>query len=313
MRVHPEVARLRGHLPAQPRTDAALAQWHARGEVAAVLAALAGFEAGAPVADLPALAELFGEAEAGLALAEGLVDGLTEALAAEPLAQLPLGHSTAPGAARLNLARRGSAGLSLLALAPRAMAMPVSALFEDAASYEIILAGEGRALLHALEAGRLTSREIALAPGTRLVREGGDRARQIVAVTRPLLVLQLTREPARPQPSREIALADGSLVRTISGCKATSQQMMALAVLGALGHAAAVPSLERLARDPAAERDLRWEALRQCLALDARAGLAVLGALVGERGDMLAAPAAALHRQLRAQRPDLAPFMAEPA
>ena len=311
MHLHPDITRLREGLPAQPLTDAALARWRSHADVAAAVAALAQFDEGAALEDVPALARLFIDSGAAAVLAEALFDPLVRALKAEPLAQVSLGHASAPGVARLRLASHGRTSLTLAAYACRARAVPFTALFEDGVAHDIIVAGAGTALVHRPDGAGLTSCEVALAPGTRLLRSGVNDARQIIAVTRPLLVLQLTREAVRPLPSREIALADGQIIKTISGCKQTSQQMMALSVLGALGHAGAVPVMAGLAQDQAVERDLRWEALRQCLAMDARAGLAVLDALAGDRADPLSAPAAALQRQLRERRPDLAPFMAE--
>ncbi len=311
MHMHPDITQLREGLPAQPLTDAALARWRSRADVAAAVAALVQFDAGAALEDVPALARLFTDSSAAADWAGGLIGPLAQALVAEPLAQVPLGHASTPGLARLRLASHGRAGLTLVAYARRKRAVPVSALFEDGMAHDIVVAGAGTALVHQHDATRLTSREVALTPGVRLTRSGVHDTRQIIAVKRPLLVLQLTCEAARPSPSREIALADGRLIKTISGCKQASQQMMALAVLGALGHAAAGPVMARLARDQATERDLRWEALRQCLAMDARAGLGLLDALAGDQADTLSAPAAALQRQLRERRPDLAPFMAE--
>jgi hypothetical protein len=313
MHMHPDITRLREGLPAQPLTDAALARWRSRADVAAAVAALARFDAGAALENVPALARLFTDRGAAADWAGGLIAPLAQTLAAEPLAQVPLGHANAPGVARLRLASHGRAGLTLVAYARRGRAVPVSALFEDGAAHDIIIAGAGTALVHRHDGARLTSREVALAPGARLKRSGVNDARQIIAVTGPLVMLQLSREAARPLPSREIAVADGQIIKTISGCKQASQQMMALAVLGALGHAGAVPVMAGLARDQTAERDLRWEALRQCLAMDARAGLGVLDALADDQDDTLSAPAAALQQQLRERHPDLAPFVAEPA
>ncbi len=314
MRIHPDIARLReGALPPQPRTDRALAGWRARTEVAAALAELPRFAEGGALARLPALARLLQDGAVASAFTAALTGPLMAALAAEPLAQLQLGHSGRPGLARLRLAGHGRAALTLTAFALRARAMPQAAVFEDGTAHEIVVAGEGAALVHQLAGTRPISCEVTLAPGTRLKREGADEARQIIAVTRPLLVLQLTREPAAPAPSREIALADGRVIQTICGCKATSQAMMALGVLGALRHPGAVPAMAALARETAAARDLRWEALRQCLALDARAGLALLAELASDPDDALAAPAAALQARLCADRPELAGLIAEPA
>ncbi|RNJ61927.1 MAG: hypothetical protein EDM03_10475 [Porphyrobacter sp. IPPAS B-1204] len=313
MHIHADMARLREGLPAQPLTDAALAQWGTRPDVAGAIAGLGRFAQGAALEDLPALHRLLSDADAASALVGGLVNTLIPAMQAEPLAQVPLGHATAPGAARLRLASHGRAVLTLVAHAPADKAEPASALFEDGLAHEIVVAGEGSALVHRLGEGGLTSRTIALAPGTRLQRGGVEDARQIITVSRPLLMLQLTREAARPRPAREIALANGRLIKTISGCKQTSQQMMALCVLGALRHAGALSAMAGLGCDQAAERDLRWEALRQTLAMDTRSGLELLARLAAGRDDPLQSAAEALQRQLAAACPDLAPFLPQPA
>jgi hypothetical protein len=313
MHIHPDLARLRRGLPAQPLTDAALAQWRARPDAAGVMAAMVSFSEGAALEDVPALHRLLTDAGAAAALAGGLVDALMPAMQAEPLAQAALGHACAPAAARLRLASHARAGLSLVAHSCRARALPVSALFEDGAAHEIVLAGAGEALVHRLGEEGLATRRLVLAPGTRLRRGGTQDARQIIAVTRPLMVLQLNIEAAQPRPSCEIALADGRLVKTISGCKQASQRMMALGVLGALGHAPALPAMAALACDQRAGRDLRWEALRQSLAMDTRSGLELLARLAEDRDDPLQPDAAALQSRLAAAFPDLAPFLPQPA
>lgn len=316
MHVHPDLARLRQSLPAPILADAALAQWRARPDAAAAIAGLAGFAGGAALEDVPALHHLLTHAAAAAALAGGLVEALMPAMRAEPLAQLALGHACSPAVARLALAGQGRAALTLVAHARRDAAMPVSALFEDGVAHEIVLAGAGEALVHRLDGAGLTTRRIALAPGTQLYRGGTRDTRQIIAVSQPLLLLQLTREAAQPCPSREIALADGKLIKTISGSKQASQQMMALCVIGALGHAAALPVMATLARNQGGERDLRWEALRQSLAMDTRSGLELLaalaGGLAGDGDDPLQPEAAALQTRLAAACPDLAPLLAQP-
>lgn len=313
MRVDPAIAVLRSALAPQPCTDAALAVWRGSAQGAAVSEGLARWDSGAALADLPALAQLVGDHAAAHAFAASLITPLLASLQAEPLAQLPLGHACAPGMARLRLASRGRTALSLLAVARREWAMPVSALFEDGEVHEIVLAGAGEALMHRLVGGQLASEPIALAPGTRLVRNSPDAARQIIGVARPLLLLQCAREPEAPTPSREIALDDGRLLKTISACKRTSQQIMALAVLGALEHRPALADMARLARDGSAPRDLRWEALRHALALDAGEGLAVLAAVAGDPADALSGAATALQDQLLASRPELIALIKEPA
>ena len=53
MQVHPDVARLRGDGAPQPGCDAALSAWHGSPGGAGVLTALARYDAGAPLGDLP--------------------------------------------------------------------------------------------------------------------------------------------------------------------------------------------------------------------------------------------------------------------
>lgn len=313
MQFHSDLARLRRAPLPQPRTDHALAEWRASPEVARLIGALTAFAQGAALADCPDLAPLLHDHARAQALVSGLVAPLVEALRAEPLAQLPLGHSSAPGVARLQLACHGGAALSLAAYAPRPRETPQAAVFDDAQAHEIVVAGTGSALVHRLDASGLASAGTMLAPGTRLVCEGADTARQIITVSRPLSVLQLIRVPQRPRPSRAIALIDGRVLKTVSGCNRTSQQIMALGVLGALRHQGAAAAMVPVAADRAADRDLRWEALRQCLSLDAARGLAVLGRVAHDPADPLAAPAAALRDQLVAARPDLAALMGEVA
>jgi hypothetical protein len=306
MIVHSAIAGLRSRPAPQPCLDAALVQWRAAPATRAMRDGLAAYGAGAVLDAVPVLARLLRDHAAALALSDDFITPVITALRAEPLAQLPLGHSAAPGIARIRLAESGRASLALAAYARRDYRPPASVLFEDGEAHEIVLAGEGQALSHRIGAGGLESTSIACTPGTRFTRGGTQEARQFVAVTRPLLVLQLLREAAAPAPSREVLLPDGALLQTISGSKQASQQMMALGVLGALGHRRALEPMARLARDTGAERDLRWEALRQVLGLDTARGLALLAELAARDDDALAAPAAQLQRSLFAAQPELA-------
>ncbi len=306
MIVHPAIAGLRSRPAPQPCVTAALARWHGLPEVQAMIAGLTTFGAGAGLESVPALARLVGDHAAAAGLAHDFIAPVIAALTAEPLAQLPLGHSAAPGTARIRLATSGRASLTLAAYALARHRQPASVLFEDGEVHEIVIAGAGQALCHRRTGQGVESRPVACVPGTRLTRGGAAEARQFVAVTRPLLVLQLVREAASPAASCEVSLPDGALLQTISGSKQASQTMMALGVLGALGHRHALAPMERLALDPQAERDLRWEALRQVLGLDAGRGLALLARLAAREDDALASPAAQLQRSLLAAHPALA-------
>lgn len=306
MIVRPAIAGLRSRPAPQPCVDAALARWQERPQVRRVMAALGDYGAGAALGALPGLARLLSSPARARALAGDLIAPLAAALRAEPLAQLPLGHSAAPGVARIRLGQSGRASLNLAVFARREAWQPVSVLFEDGEAHELVLAGAGQGRACRQAAQGLVCTDIACTPGTRITRRGPREARQILAVTQPLLVLQLLREAACPQPAREVAIADGALLKMISACKRTSQRMMALGVLGALEHRPALAVMARLALDGAAERDLRWEALRQVLALDSAQGLALLAELAARAQDALGPPAASLRRDLIAAHPDLA-------
>lgn len=311
MHVHPAIAVLRSDRAPQHRVDKALAHWRTSPAVAAALDALAAYGAGAPLADQPALARLVQSPTAARDFSDDFTMPLIAALRAEPLAQLPLGYSAAPGLARIRLAESGRATLRLTVFAPTPASSASSALFEDCEAHEIVLAGAGQAALYQRTPQGLVPEEIQCRPGTRITRKGAADSRRIIAVTRPLLVLQLTREAAHPEPSREYSLPGGAVVKSISACKRTSQQMMALGVLGALAHRPALGALERLALDKAAVRDLRWEALRQLLGLDTGRGVALLARLAARPDDSLHDPATKLHCDLVAAHPELA--VLEPA
>lgn len=306
MLVDPAIERLRSEGAPQPQVDAVLAAWRALPEVGKVAHALAASGAGGVLAADGALARLMASRDAAMALVAAFIDPLAVALRAEPLAQPPIGFSATPGLARIRLIECGRAGLSLAVFAPRVRIQPGSVLFEDGEAHELVLQGEGEAACYRLVDGGLMQTPLACAPGTRITRGGTHEARQILGVTRPLLLLQLTREAANPSPSREVALPSGQLLGTISGSKRASQQMMALGVLGALGHRAGVGAMETLALDRKAGRDLRWEALRQALGLDARAGMALLAELAERNDDPIGPPAARLRAGLIAAQPHLA-------
>ena len=311
MQVHPAIAMLRSKGAPQPRTDAALSAWRVRPDVAPVMEELAAYGAGAPLSGLSRLSECIGAEARARGFAASFLVPLMAAQRAEPLAQPRLGCSAAPGIDRVRLGESGRAALTLAVFGRRSSVVPRSVLFEDCEAFEIVLAGRGQAIRYRQGKGTMEHTALDCVPGTRIIRTGIGDARQIIAVTRPLLVLQLTREAADPQPSREHALADGGLIKTISACKRHSQRLMALGVLGALAYRPALDAMEQLALDGAEQRDLRWEALRQLIGLDPARGCAVLTRLAEQPYDSLCEAAAKLHRQLLAAYPALAAL--EPA
>lgn len=307
MRAHPDIAMLRSYPKAQHRPVPPSSDWRALPQAGPLVAALDAYGQGAELRGVPPLAAVLSDLRAAQALVEAVVVHALAALERAPLDLLPFAHSLQPGLARVRIAEAGRATLTLIVYERRNPGpRPVSVLFEDGEAHDMVVAGQGAALLHQLGAAGIVTREIALTPGSRMAIEGAGQSRQIHAAETSLLVLRLSRMPANPEPSREFSLPDGQLIRASSGCKRTSQSMVALAVLGALSHRPAAAPMERLALNPDKPRHLRWEALRQLLAMDARAGTVLLERLANERGGVLAGPAAALWRNLVAAHPELA-------
>jgi len=120
-----------------------------------------------------------------------------------------------------------------------------------------------------------------------------------------LVSLRLHRIASMPAPTREYALSSGALLRQSAGEIRASRQEAMLAVLGRMRRADAVPVMAAIAREPG-DASLRWQALRECLALDTAAGFSALGDLACAPTDPLAAPAATLRTQLLAAHPELA-------
>ena len=294
---------------------AAFAAWHARADVAALSRELAEYSASGELAAHPALRGLM----RGLATAQGFVAATTAhfsaALATEPLGEIPFRHGSGQGFWRLQLLQAGGATLSLGVCDPDpSPGQPETARFADCARDEIVLAGSARGWLHrrSRATGAIRTRALQLQAGARIRARPGCTARRMGAVAAPLLLLQLTRVTPAPGPICEYRLADGAKLREASGDKRASEQVMALAVLGAMQCSAARGPMAAFASDRARDRDARWEAARQLLALDSARGFALLCGLAQDPGDPLAAPARDLRDALARAHPALLHALAEP-
>lgn len=305
MRVDPAIAALRQDRGRQRGVQAAMAAacraWQTEPEVADVLADMATFGDGAHLADCPALAAVFAGAERAHALVTTLSRRLCAALASEPLGHPPLRHGFDGSSATLLLARAGRAQLVLQAIEPGERHF-ASACYSDAERHELVLAGTARARV--VRRRCFTVHPLALAPGVRLALDVSREALQVLAVEQRLVSLRLHRFAAAPGPSREYSLADGVLLHQSAGSRATSRSEIALALLGRMGRAEAAPAMAAIARAPG-DRSLRWQALRECLALDSAEGFAALSAVANSAADPLARPAAALRAQLVEAYPEL--------
>lgn len=316
MRIDPAIAELRRDPAPQQRAQAALERardgWRVSPPIAALLAELRDYGAGAKFAACPVLARALGD----FAFARDLVGRLMTALAAgvraHPLGHVPLRHQYAQGLAVLQLAQAEGATLSLLCYEARAGAVGLAetVCFAGGERHEVCLAGAAEARFFELLREEPQRAELAcearrIAPGDRHAFSGPRRTKIVDRPLGRMVMLRAARGDPAPAPAREYRIADGALVHCASGDRAESRDEMAAAVLGAMGRADAAPVLADIVRGPASAH-LRWQALRQALALDTAIGVAVLTQVARDTADDLAPPAGALRASLLERHPALA-------
>jgi hypothetical protein len=311
MRVDPAIAVLRRARAPQLHVQAAMYAvrdaWRRGARVAPVLEAFEAYGAGAPLTGCQALAELFSEGEAAERLIAGLCAALSGALAGEPFGQVPFRHAFDGSLSTLLLARSGTARLSLLAQEPGSYES-ASVLFSDAERHETVIAGKAAGRLTArLPDGALEHQRLALAAGARTALDLSQRALLVETVERRLVRLRLDRAAPSTGPVREYALADGRLLRQSSGDVRQSRQEMMLSLLGRMNRTEAAPLIAAIAGEDGPDA-LRWQALREALALDTASGFAALGRIARSPLDPLAAPAGVLRAQLVEAHPELLTF-----
>lgn len=318
MIVRPELKALRSNdAPqrlTQARLGAALNRWRSGPAVATATDELARFGSGIPLDDLPLLASLFSPRE-GTAphFVQELMSVFLSEMAADPLAQIPLRASSDDLRTSIQLIRSGATALTLQAIDGTRLARrpaPVSASFSASETWEYVLAGTAeadRVILTPQGANRAAIRREALllAPGHILHRFGTREVLQYREMPGWLVTLKLQRRDGSAQVAREHLLESGELVHQSAGSPRDSRLELTAALLARMGRTDAAPLLSAMAEEQAAP-SLRWQVLRECLGLDAGTGFAALCRIAGDPGDALAAPAAALRRQLLNAHPALA-------
>jgi len=310
MLIGPAIAEMRRDRRLQRRAQAEMIAagdaWRRQPAVSAVLPDLARYGAGAPLADCPALARTFEDGDDAVALALSVTHLFAAELARNRFGQLPFRHGFDGEVSTLLLARSGRAQLILHAREPGAWEY-ATAGFSHAERHDAILAGEGEGALirRDPDSGGLGARCVALKGGVRRSFDLACEALQVSRVSRRLVSLRLHRFAAAPEPSPEYRLDDGVLVHQSAGEIRASRQEMMLALLGRMGCAEAAPVMAAIAAEPN-DASLRWQALRECLALDAVEGFRALCALARTGHDPLAAAAGALRAQLVEAHPCLA-------
>ena len=310
MHIHPAIAALRSERASQrsqqARMNTVADQWRTSKPVQAVQRDLAAYGAGDPLDRCPALAALVSDHAAGLAFAQKWIRLFAAELRQSPLGEVPFQHRHSGGYSTVQLLSVGAASLNLSAYERRATVVePQTAVFADRQTVELVIGGEVRGICHQLiDQQRVASETVVWRTGDR-IETSSTHSRQFVEVATSFLVLQLSRSPERPGPTREYHLADSALLKSASGDKQASRDMLALGVLGALDHQPSLDAMAAVARDRTREPDLRWEAVRQSLALDPVKGIALLDLFATQYCDPLSVPAKNLAQQLRAAHPQL--------
>ena len=312
MFVRDELKALRGD-DREPRThrvamEEALEDCRREPRLAAVLEELLRYGEGGDFAHCPALVALFEHTGAARDLLRPLIGRLTALHRAYPLAQLAFRHRSQAGAHVLQIAARGHATLSLVLQDQDAGAEHIIATFADADQREVVLTGKANACLFEIVAEErdrviLNSVRTELQSGARMKCTGPRQSRLIKPSHDSLLTLRLARTAGRPRPTRRIDVRSGRIVHRASGNAADSRAELAMLLLGRMGRDDALPVLA--ARTRTGDAQLRWQALRQCLALDAATGLPLLERIAKDHADPLYQAARALLAQLQRERPSL--------
>ena len=313
MQLHPEIralledpARLRAQ---QAVHSAAFEAWRNAPQGSALLGAFSAFAQGAPLSALPPLAALLDGSGTARAMVGGLVDALVPAFAKAPFGQVPLRHHVGRAATTVLLAREGEASLTLVALDGTGLAqqcMTTTAAFAPAEEWDVVLAGTGTGrLVEHPGAPGLAAHPLVLEPGLALGRDGAREALLVDRAEGTLLLLRLRRAAPGPAPVQEFEIASGAMIHQSAATARESRSEIAVALLGRMGRRDAAPVLAELASNTARSDMLRWQALRECLALDTLTGFRTLAMLAQLEGDPLARAAGALRAQLIEQHPVL--------
>ena len=309
MRIDPQIAALQSNPALQRKAQAELEAVRDKwldGEARIIAEALKQYGAGATLGDCPALAGLFHHAEAAMVLVETLVRPMIEALSCQPLGHVPLRHQRSDGFTILQLLQKGRATLSLLAYDAMEQS-PTSACFSGDDRHEIVLAGAADIRLLTLMEEREGKAAIdcetrRFVAGERIWTEGFAQTRVVERVHGRMVMLRLARSDRKPRDTIQYALDDGRLIHRASGCRNESRREMAMALLGRMGRSDAAPLIADLARY--GSRHIRWQALRECLALDSVEGFRALSRIAADPEDELASAAGALRAQLLETYPE---------
>lgn len=312
MQVHPYIAALRSDRAPQRAAQAAIhgakEDWAREPGASELLAELEAYGRGAPFESCPVLEAIF----TGKGEAERLMDALSrhycKAMAANPIGHPPFRNGFDGMASSILLARCERAQLMLQAREPGDM-HNAGYVFSDATRFDAVLAGEaGARIVRKISEqdgqARFAEEAVTLRPGQRYAFDLSSEALVIDKVSRRLVVLRLMRTAAEPQPGREYCATSGRMLHQSAATIAISRQETIVALLGRMGRTDAAPAIADLARS-SGDMSLRWQAVREALALDTATGFALLVEIARRADDPLAHQAGALRARLVETYPEL--------
>ncbi|MFN2100179.1 hypothetical protein [Altererythrobacter sp. MF3-039] len=284
--------------------------WRVSPGNAEVLEELERFGNGASLASCRRLGILTSNLPVGKSFCRGWTRAIAAHIAQEPLAQPQNAHQRSANASTMRIAQAGRAELSIVCQDVRGSQCTkvASVQFSDVESHDLVISGKARVLVArraAFSSGSaIETREVSAEPGSSFRQMDGLVAKAFKQVTRPLLLLRLTRTGLSQRPIQQVALADGKILGQSSGGKHASCQEVTMAVLGRMRRVDAASVIEQIALG--GSENLRWEAVRQCLALDVARGFSLLCDIATEAEDPLAGHAGTLRAQLLETHPQLA-------
>lgn len=313
MQVHPDIAALRRNRDPQRKAQTAILAanetWAQDPGAAAMRAELEAYGKGAPLDACPTLEAMFTDSGEAERLMDLLCRHYCRAIAANPIGHPPFRQGYDGKSTSILLARTGRAQLLIQAREP-GKRTNASYVFSDATRFDAVLAGAADARIvriagHEGQQARLVGEGLALRPGHRLALDLNCEAMAIDKIERRLVVLRLLRTAPEPAPGREYDAASGKLLHQSAGRIGTSRREAIIALLGRMGREDAAPQIARIAMEEG-DLSLRWQALREALALDTATGFRALARIARRSDDALAAQAGALRAQLLENHPELA-------
>lgn len=317
MLIRPELQALRGNVAlqrqAQMAVQAVVHAWRTTGPGGQVDAELLRFHHGEALSQLPLFSDLYDpHSDACHAFLDRILGSLIRQIAEQPLARSPLPCASSDAFVTLMLAQCATTTLSLqyvsgAALAGRPATKSVSLAPRE--TWERVVSGSA-------QAQRIRAREVAsdrvvldfakvrLDAGEVRYRKGQAEALVLQTVPTSLVQLRLQRRTSMREPAREYSLEDGRMLHQAAGAPRDSRLELTANLLGRMKRRDAAPMLAAMAEELGAD-SLRWQALRECLALDTAIGFRSLCALADCPDDPLRQPAAALRARLLQMHPEL--------